>query len=215
MAAVTQTDVLQKMSYLLGESSVPTSGIEDRQSFIQSALERTLRIHDFKDVRAIATVSITSGVGTMPTDMGFRPPLDVRVINSGTGDDYIFDQIPYEERDNWGDGDYKYWITGSEGAYSMNTNDGVSAVTVRYGQLAPTINASVSTTFPSATILARGALVYYLQAEDPQADISVPEALFQKELQELIARENRNKPLARAKTIQEKKGLYTGYIGDI
>jgi hypothetical protein len=34
MASLTQTTVMQDLSYLLGETSVPSSGVEDRQAFI-------------------------------------------------------------------------------------------------------------------------------------------------------------------------------------
>ena len=63
--------------------------------------------------------------------------------------------------------------------------------------------------------LARGALVYYRQAEDPQADISQEEALFQQELDEVIAQFNRSRPQQRAKTLQEVAGTYTGDIDQV
>lgn len=212
MASINQNDILQDMSYLLGEQSIPTSGIEDRKRFIQAALERIYRLYDFSEFKAIATVSITSGAGTLPTDTGESPDLDVRVVNSGSSDDYIFEQIPYEEQDDVVAGDYKYWLTGSAGDYTLNTKDDVSALTVRYIQEAPSINASVSSTFPSAMVVARGALVYYKQAENPLADISQDEALFQSELQEVIQRQIRNNPIRRAKGIQELNSKYTGQV---
>lgn len=210
--AINQNDVLLKMSYLLGEQSIPTSGTEDRKAFIQDALERIYRLYDFSEFKSIATVSITSGVGTLPSNIGESPDLDVRVVNSGSNDDYVFEQIPYEDQDKYSSGDYKYWLTGSTGDYTLNTKDSVDAVTVRYIETAPTINASISSTFPSAMVVARGALVYYKQAENPLADISQDEALFQSELQEVIQRQIRNNPISRAKGIQEINSKYTGQV---
>ena len=213
MAAITQTTVLQDMSYLLGELSVPTSGIEDRQRFIQRALERIYRAYNFEDVKAIATVSLTNGVGTLPSDMGFRAEADVRVINSGSEDDYIFTRTTYDAQDSSVKGDYVYWITGSEGSYTFNSKEtDTPAITVRYTQTAPSINASISTTFPSSMVIARGALVYYRQSENPQADIAQDEALFQQELSEIIAQEIRNKGPRRGVSIQELAGRYTGEV---
>ena len=212
MSSINQTDILLDMSYLLGEQSIPTSGIEDRKRFIQASLDRIYRLYDFQEFKAIATISISSGTGTLPSDTGESPDLDVRVVNSGSGDDYIFEQIPYEDQDRYSAGDYKYWLTGSAGDYTLNTKDDVSTVIARYIQEAPAVNASISTTFPSAMVIARGALVYYKQAENPLADISQDEALFQSELQEVIQRQIRNNPIRRARSIQELNGEFTGRV---
>lgn len=216
MASINQTDVLQDMSYLLGEASVPTSGIDDRKRFIQRGLERIARLYDFDEMYALATVSMTlSGnfyTGSLPSDAAESPDLDVRVIQSGTDNDYIYDKIPYEDQDKYQVGDYKYWLTGSAGDYTLNTRDSNTPLVVRYLQKAPTINASVSTTFPSSMVIARAALVYYRQAENPLADISQDEALFQRELEEVIARQQRNRSVGRAVSIQE---VNDGFIGQV
>lgn len=216
MSSINQTDVLQDMSYLLGEASVPTSGIDDRKRFIQRGLERIARLYDFDEMYALATVSMTlSGnfyTGSLPSDAAESPDLDVRVIQSGTDNDYIYDKIPYEDQDKYQVGDYKYWLTGSAGDYTLNTRDSNTPLVVRYLQKAPTINASVSTTFPSSMVIARAALVYYRQAENPLADISQDEALFQRELEEVIARQQRNRSVGRAVSIQE---VNDGFIGQV
>lgn len=216
MASINQTDVLQDMSYLLGEASVPTSGIDDRKRFIQRGLERIARLYDFDEMYALATVSMTlSGnfyTGSLPSDSGESPALDVRVINTGSNDDYVFTKIPYEDQDKAQAGEYKYWMTGSANDYTISTRDDVGSVTVRYLQKAPTINASVSTTFPSSMVIARAALVYYRQAENPLADISQDEALFQRELEEVIARQQRNRSVGRAVSVQEINGQHIGQV---
>jgi hypothetical protein len=219
MSVINQTDVLLDLSYLLGESSIPTSGIDDRKAFIQRGLQRIVRLYDFDEMYALATVSLTLGgnafySGALPADAAESPSLDVRVINPGTNDDYVFTKIPYTDQDEAIAGDYKYWLTGSANDYTMTTRDDVSNVVVRYLQSAPTINASISTTFPSSIVIARAALVYYRQAENPMADIAQDEALFKTELEEVIARQNRNRPVGRAKSIMELNDTYTGIVED-
>jgi hypothetical protein len=219
MSVINQTDVLLDLSYLLGESSIPTSGIDDRKAFIQRGLQRIVRLYDFDEMYALATVSLTLGSnafysGALPADAAESPDLDVRVINPGTNDDYVFEKVPYEDQDKAITGDYKYWLTGSANDYTMTTRDDVSNVVVRYLQTAPTINASISTTFPSSIVIARAALVYYRQAENPMADIAQDEALFKTELEEVIARQNRNRPVGRAKSIMELNDVYTGLVED-
>jgi hypothetical protein len=217
MSVINQTDVLLDLSYLLGESSIPTSGIDDRKAFIQRGLQRIVRLYDFDEMYALATVSLTLGSnsfysGALPADAAESPDLDVRVINPGTNDDYVFEKVPYEDQDKAVTGDYKYWLTGSANDYTMTTRDDVSNVVVRYLQTAPTINASISTTFPSSIVIARAALVYYRQAENPMADIAQDEALFKTELEEVIARQNRNRPVSRAKSIMELNDVYSGSV---
>jgi hypothetical protein len=217
MSVINQTDVLLDLSYLLGESSIPTSGIDDRKAFIQRGLQRIVRLYDFDEMYALATVSLTLGSnafysGALPADAAESPDLDVRVINPGTNDDYVFEKVPYEDQDKAITGDYKYWLTGSANDYTMTTRDDVSNVVVRYLQTAPTINASISTTFPSSIVIARAALVYYRQAENPMADIAQDEALFKTELEEVIARQNRNRPVSRAKSIMELNDVYSGSV---
>lgn len=217
MSVINQTDVLLDLSYLLGESSIPTSGIDDRKAFIQRGLQRIVRLYDFDEMYALATVSLTLGSnsfysGALPADAAESPSLDVRVINPGTNDDYVFEKVAYEDQDKAVTGDYKYWLTGSANDYTMTTRDDVSNVVVRYLQSAPTINASISTTFPSSIVIARAALVYYRQAENPMADIAQDEALFKTELEEVIARQNRNRPVSRAKSIMELNDVYSGSV---
>lgn len=214
MAYITQDTVMQDLSYLLGEQTVPSSGTEDRQRFIQRALERVYRAYDFPMNKVTVTLQAAAGIATLPTNVRQDSSLDVREVVAGARNDNIYDAIPYEERDLYSEGSYKYWLTGYEGAYLLETTETSTnpVLTVRYSTVAPTINASIGTPFPSSMCLARGALIYYRQAEDPQADIGQEEALFQLEIDEVIAAYNRERAQTRGITQHEKYGTY---IGDI
>lgn len=214
MATTNLTTVMQDLSYLLGETSVPTSGVEDRQRFVQLALERVYRAYDFPMNRATATVALVSGIATLPTNVHQDGILDIREVVSGVGTDHRYAQIPYEMKDDYPQGQYRYWVDGYEGAYTLNTIESDATLQIRYETTAPQINASITTPFPSSMCLARGALVYVRQAEDPQADIAQEEALFQQELDEVIAQYNRKRPQPRAKTLHEVTGTYPGDIED-
>jgi hypothetical protein len=215
MASITQTDVMQDLSFLLGESSVPTSGTEDRQRFIQRALDRVYRAYDFPMNKVTATVAMVGGIASLPTNVHQDSILDIRIVNSGVGNDNVFRIIPYEELDKYPSGSYVGVLTGYEGSYLLTTSEtGDATLRIRYQTTTPIINASISTPFPSSMCLARGALVYYRQAEDPQADISQEEYMFQQELDEVIAQYNRSRPQPRGKTLHEVQGTYPGDITD-
>lgn len=225
-APVTLDAAMLQLSYLLGETSVPNPQPPDRVAFLQAALERCYRAWDFEFAEVTTTVTLTNGQANLPSDIALEPKMDVRVKNdrgpgsstgnSGVGGDFIFQEIDYNEQDSFGNGDYKYWVTGSPQSYVLNTtengNPAVTTLTIRYYQSAPIISSTQATPFPSAMVLARGALIYYRQAEDPQADVSQLEALFQNELEEIISVQIRNKPDGPAVTRQQKMGTYTGDV---
>lgn len=213
MADITQTQAMQDLSYLLGETAVPTTGVEDRQTFIQRALERVYRAYDFPMNKVIATVALAGGVATLPSNVHQDSSLDIRFIGAGVGADQVYRQIDYMDQDNYGPGTYAYWLTGYEGNYVLNTNETTAnTLTLRYETTTPVISATISTPFPSSMALARGALIYYRQAEDPQADVAQEEYFFEQELNEVIAQYNRSRPMPRARTLHEVSGTY---IGDI
>lgn len=216
MAALSQTTVLADLSYLLGETSVPTTGTEDRQRFIQLALERCYRAYDFPFNKVNATVQMTLGVATLPTNIHQDSILDIRTINSGVGNDNVYSPVPYASLDNYPTSQYRYRLTGYEGAYVLQSSETTTSavLTIRYETTTPVINASITTPFPSSMALARGALVYLRQAEDPQADISQEEYIFQQELDEVIAQYNRSRPQPRAITLHEAQNSYIGDITD-
>lgn len=210
--AVTLTQAMLDLSYILGETSVPTSGTEDRQRFIQAALERAYRAYNFPFNKMTATVQATGYIATLPTNVLQDGSLDIR--NSSVNPNIPYKQIDYTESDKYNQGSNAYWVDGYEGSYVAHLTEDSPLLTVRYTSSVPVINASVSTPFPSSMALARGALIYYRQAEDPQADLSQEESLFQVELDEIISAYNRNRPSRRMITSHEASNTYIGDIGD-
>jgi len=214
MAQTTLTDVSQALSYLLGEQSVPTTNVADREFFIQRALERIYRIYDFDMAKLRATVTQVAGVASLPSGVRRDAQLDVRYVQAGTNDDIILEEVPYEDHDKYSAGDRKYYRMQEGDTTVLYTNEtGYNPLTVRYTPAAPVINASISTPFPSSMTIALGALVYYRQAEDPEADVAQIDNQFIQGVNEAINAQKRAHATVRAKGYAETKGHYTGYIG--
>lgn len=220
---VNQTQVLQDMSALLGENSVPNPIPAVRETFIQRALERVYRAYNFDLAAVITTLSLVNGKAALPVDVDINDPiLDIRIKNDqpgkGEGGDFIFTKVPYTDQDEYGPSDYVYWVTGQPGNYTMTTaqsgdsSTANAALTIYYKQIAPTINASIGTPFPSSMVLARGALVYYRASQDPYMDVSQLDALFKDELEEVIATQIRNQANKPARTRASVMGTF---IGDV
>lgn len=205
------SDVMTDLSYMMGESSVPTSGVDDRKVYIQRTLEETHRYANWEWAKVTATIPLASGVATLPTLVALSSPLDVRVKQAGT--DLIFTMIPYEEQDSYGAGDYRYWLTGNEGALKLNSNDADATLTVNYQHVPADLLNGESTYFPSSLTLAKGAVRYYRAARDPEYDMSQDDALFKSDLDDIMAMQNRNRPARRIRTIQKVYGTGTGDIG--
>jgi hypothetical protein len=201
--SVNLTDVQTDLAYLLGEQSAPATTNSDyvvRQTFIQRALERAYRAYPFGFNRLTATVSLTSGIATLASSVMQDSILDVRQVITGTNNDNVYERVTNTDSDNYPQGNYKYWLTGYQGALLLNSVEADTTLTYRYTTSAPVLNASISTPFPSSMALARGALIYYRQAEDPQADVAQEEALFSGELSEIISQFNRSRPQRRLAT---------------
>lgn len=210
---VNQTQVMTELSYLLGERTVPTSGTEDRKGFINTTLKEIYRAYPWEWAMTTATFSLTSGIASLPSGALVDRPLDVREIVSGSDNDNVYAQVTYQEQDNFNQGDYRYWITGTPDNYQINTKEDNATITVRYQVEAPTLDdaGAVTTPFPSANVVALGALRYIRMGENPQADISQEETLFRNRLEEYMGLARRNNP-KRRRSIQSVNNHNTGGI---
>lgn len=210
--SVSLDDVRNDITYLLGNETQISPWPTSYDNFIQKALQRITRYTDFDFGQTTATISLTSGVGSLPTNARQSPELDVREVVDGFDNDNVFTPVPYQDKDQYGTGDYRYWLTtDSTGVQTINTTEPtVAAVTARYSLAAPTLNASIGTNFPSSMVIAKGALVYIREAEDKDADTAPEDAKFRIELEEVISAMQRNQPIEHARYV----GGYTGDPGE-
>lgn len=216
MATVNQTQVLQDLSYLLGETTIPTA-ITDREEYIQKTLERVFRSYRFPMNVMLATVQASGGLATLPSNVGQDGLIDVREVKGGPFTDNVYTQVTYEDSDNFPVGSFSYWLTGAEGSYVLNSSETSTSpiLTILFTTSVPMINASIVTEFPSSMVLALGALKYYRLAEDPYTDVTPYENMFQLEMDEVIANVNRGRVQPRGRTLSESMGTYTGDITGI
>jgi len=207
---VNQTDALQDLSFLEGNQTVPTSGIDDWKRFIQRSLEEAWIAYPWDFAKTLATVSVSNGIATLASGAMSDGILDVRATVSGSGDDHVYTPIPFEEIDDYATGTYHYAVTGVTPNPVIKTVDTDSTLQVWYTSLPPQINASIATKFPDSMILALGAQRYVRKSENPQADIAQEEQLFQARLEELWSKYNRNKP---RQSRRFKQRITTGQVG--
>jgi hypothetical protein len=202
---------METLSYLLGENAVPTSGIAtSRRNFIQRTLEEVYRAYPWPFAGANATLTVSGGTATMPSDFDWQHKVyayfysgdtqtGLEEINIGDSDMYVANQ-------------YKFWLEPiDESTYVLKTKDTVyDTALVKYQSVAPTINASVYTPFADTMSLALGARRYVKLGQNPDADISQDEALFQKRLNENISAVQVNRPLRKGRRIYNANGYRLG-----
>jgi hypothetical protein len=210
MPLIYQADIMSSLSYLLGERTVPSTGTEGRKDFIQKTLEELYRNNEWPFAQALATISVVSGLASLPTDFSDNHEVSVKYYNGATAVDMLV--ADDEQQDNINTGDNKFWLTTytGDGAYLLNTKEVISNVIVRYQKLPPTLAASVGTPYPSAETIALGAKRYYRMSQNPEADISQDEALFQKRAQEDFRALQMVLPFRGRKSAQSVSGYSTG-----
>lgn len=208
--AINLTDVMEDLSFLEGNQTVPTSGVDDWERFIQRTLEEAWRQYPWDFAKTLATVTMSGGIGTLASGAMIGGIYDVRSAASGIGDDHIYTQIDFNEQDSWDASSYRYWLTGSSVNPVINTKSTDTTLAVWYRALPPQINASVTASFPDSMVIALGAQRWIRKAENPQADISQEEEIFQRRLEEIWGWQNRNKP-RRARRFYSS--VNTGQVG--
>lgn len=199
---INQTTILETLSYLLGETSVPTSSVVDsRKRFIQKSLEEIYRAYPWTFSQGTVTLAIASGTATLPSDFDWQHKATAYFFNGDlqTG----VEEINVGDQELYRTNDYKYWLEPqTDGTYLLMTKDTTySSVVVRYQKEPPIINASISTPFLDDLTVALGARRYVKLGQNPDADISQDEALFQKRLTENIASQQLARPLKKNRKI--------------
>jgi hypothetical protein len=198
---ITETDVLTTLSYLMGERTVPTTAIEGRKDFIKRTLEEIYRAYPWPFAKVTETIAVSNFAATLATTFDPQHKLAVYFLDGDLQTN--LDEINPGDQDMYEDSDRKFWVesTGNND-YTIKIKDtDVSSIVAKYQTFAPDINASVGTPFQDRTTIALGARRYIKLGENPDADISQDEALYQKRLNENIASQQLARPLRRNRKI--------------
>lgn len=210
---INQTQVMETLSYLLGENNVPTSSVaQSRKNFIQRSLEEIYRAHPWNFSKETATLNFSNGIATLPTTFDAQHKIYSYFYNGDTQTELR--EINIGDSDMWEVQDYKFWVEHvGDGTYAVKTKDtNYDTAVVVYQSVAPVINASVYSPFPDQMTVALGARRYVKLGQNPDADISQDEALFQKRLNENIAASQVNRPLRKHRSIYRANNYRLGEI---
>jgi hypothetical protein len=204
---ITQTNILDTLAYLMGESTTPTATLASRQNLIQRTLEEIYKAFPWSFASVSEVLTITDGSGEVSGDIDSQHKISVW---SGTDE---FAEINEADSTLYQDGDRKFWRTVEDDTVTIHTLDtDISSVTVKYQTIPPVLSSTVSTPFSDQLCVALGARRYIKLGENPDADISQDEALFQKRLNENIATAHVGRPQKRVRKIYEANNYRLGEV---
>jgi hypothetical protein len=195
----------------MGERSINATTSAPRADFINTTLAEVYQAYPWRFARTNATLTISGGVATLPTNYDDNHLSQAKFENGVT---FKLDAVDADDEDEVQDGDRAVWVESIGGdAYVLKTKDtDVSTVNFRYQTKAPTLDSgdTITTPYPSKMTLALGARRYVKLGQNPDADISQDEKIFQNKLSADIAFQQVNAPRKRRKTAQRQTGTATG-----
>lgn len=194
-----QQDFLTTLAYLMGERTVNATTSVSRADFVQSALNDVYKAYPWRFARANATLVVDNGLATLPTTYDDNHLAYAKFDNGGVFKD--LESIDPDDEPNYSDGDRVAWIevlTDGQ-TYILKTKDStVSSVAFRYQTQAPILaTASVYTTYPNKRTVALGARRDVKLGQNPEADISQDNAIFERELAKDVAAHQTQAPRKR------------------
>lgn len=213
MAQLTQPGLLQTIAYLMGERTVNATTSTSRADFLQKTLVEAYGAFPWRWAKTSATLSISNTIATLPTDFDNTHPVHVW-YNAAANSPYTLTEIDPADSDKVANGDLTYWIdANSDGSLVLKTKDTAStALIVDYQKVPPTLDTAgtVGTPYPNPMTLALGARRFVKLGQNPDADISQDQALFEKFLNKDIAGEQVPHARKRRATRQYLTGRSTG-----
>jgi len=200
---------LTALAALLNQNATPNAEITRRTFFIVSAVQRLQRAFDWRVDTLSDTVSTDDeGLADISEfEFGAFPSFSY----VGPGDqNFGYTLVAFDDLQLYGQGDRKYaLIVNEDGEWEMHTTEPNTELTVVFYS-SPDVSSTQTAPF-TAMVIAKGALIYYRQAQDPEADVGPEEDQFRQEVEELMENQERRRPQKFAQTNRDRTG---GGIGD-
>lgn len=183
---VTMDSLMTELSGALGETSVPTSGVDNRKTFLQRSYEDAWKLYPFPFTMTDTTLDFSSGVAELPDD--FLEGGHCVLLNDGKE----VGQIDFADQGTAQPGFYIRYNSGTYEAVLLNVADGSYAFRYQY-ETPDLTQANASGPYPNPTTIVKGAIRYVVKADNPEADNAQEIATFTAACQEDYAPFNRSR----------------------
>ena len=214
MALLYQTGLLTTLAYLLGERTVNSSTSAPRADFLQETLKEAYAADPWRFARTNATLTITSGIATLPTDYDDNHTAHIKFANGDS--EFELEPVDPDDSELTQQGSRHRWVETTDSdpdRYVLRTKDtDVSPASIRYQKRPPELDSddTIGTPYPNKITLALGARRYVKLGQNPDADISQDEAIFEKRIAADIAAHQVPAPRKNRKSRQTQTGSSTG-----
>ncbi|HRF70011.1 MAG TPA: hypothetical protein PKV66_01125 [Candidatus Pelethenecus sp.] len=203
-------DFLLTVAYLNGERSIQSATTAIRTNFVHNTLKEVYRAYPWPFAQVNLELTIASGIASLPSTFDYQHKLSGYYYS---GDQQInVDEINFIDQTGYIDGDNKFWLeVQSDGTYLIKTKDStIGSIFTKFQSKAPEVNASIGTPYEEDGVVAQGVRRYIKLAQDPNADVSQDEALFQKRLTESIAAVQLSRPKRKMRKLSNANNYRVG-----
>lgn len=211
-AAQSQPNLLQSLAYKMGERTVNSTTSASRAVFVQETLQELYQAYPWRWARTTATLAISGGIATLPSALDSAQLIRASYY-SGT-QQIDLGQVDVNDTSTVDIGNNQFWFTSNpDGTFLLNTKETVPAnAVVVYQTLAPTLDAAgvVTTPYPNPNTIVLGARRWVKLGQNPDADISQDQAIFEKMRDRDIAAEQVPSARKKRRTAQDMAGTVTG-----
>lgn len=204
----TLDQALLGLAFLLNQTSVPAAERTRWTFFVTSGVERLYRSFDFDAAKV--TVDLTTGddgrADLSDLNIGAIPAISFLGTTESMGS---WQQVPPEEFQNFTQGDKRWCLERTEDGewYVKTTEPGATIVLKHYE--GPVIANNQPVVF-TRMVIAKAALIYYRQAQDPEADTAPEEDQLKQEVSEITEQQNRNRAQRFATSRRDQMGHALG-----
>ena len=200
----------QALARLLNQESIPSSESGRVAFFIASGVQRILRAFDFEQALTYASVT-TDGNGRVSLaslNLGMTPGIDI--VTNGT---QKYTMVTPSDRYAYHQGDFYFNVVLEAGVWVLYSSEPNATVTIGYYDTPSTITSGVTPVKIAfqPMVIAKAALIYYRQAQDPEADTEQEEDQFRQEIAEISEAQERRRPQKFATT---RRDVYGHHLGD-
>lgn len=200
------------LARLLNQDSIPTSESGRVAFFIAAGVQRILRAFDFTQTLTYASVTTDANgrVSLAALKLGMTPGIDV--VTNGTQD---FTMVTPSDRYHYTAGSYYFNVVLEAGVWVLYSSEKNATITLGYYETPDTVTTGVTpvTIAFQPMVVAKAALIYYRQAQDPEADTEQEEDQFRQEIAEISEAQERRRPQKFATSRRDVYGHQIGYTG--
>lgn len=216
----TLANIRTRLGIRLGEGNVSdTTRLQTFDEIIRSVIEDVRSRKQWEFDQTTLNVSFnSSGVSTITlTNFDFGSFQDLREVNSGENDDYVYTLIDIADKDKYNiDSDYPVWITGNDvDGWKLNileTDSPTLQLTYTYADETALTGSTDETRVPLNVIVA-GAYAYIKKVDDDEYNNRDDLAAYENEITKLKIKYDRHPKDIQAPT--EKAGYSIGqYVGE-